>query len=995
MAQLLTWIGVACALALLTSNQARAQEAVGNRVQDLLRMGRYAEAEADARRRVEVARKVHGEGSVQEARSLDDLVDALLRTGKASKPEAREHCERAMGIKRELRGEKDADYAASMRRLGAILILSGQYEEARLTLQRAESTLVVDGMDPEVAAVRFFRGVLELQAGKPAEAERLFRNTLEILGSSGRDSVRICESLNGLATALYEQGDFAGAIPMYEEALRGWIRAFGPEHPQVATCRHNLGSLYSEIGDDDEAKPQLLEALRVRKKRLGIDHPSVGSTQLALAETLAELGESNAAERYYRQAVANRRGVLGDTSDVTGWAQMKFGRFLLRRGTIEEADGLLRRALAAQEAALGPDHQDLAWTLTGLAHIAADRGERALAEKRFLRAITIQEHAFGMGHPDVGLTLSDYAAFLGGSGEWKGALEASLRAVGIGESHLRLTARDVAERQSLAFASARRYGLDVALDAAARLGSVDPSGPRLAWDGLIRMRTLVLDEVAARQRMLGATRDSMITVAVRDLERARSRLASAIVRGEADAARRERNIVEEMERDLASRSGAIRSALDQPRIGFEEVESALPPDAALVAYVKYDALGTPRYMAFVMRKGASPVAVPLETVPVVDGLVRGWLATVSQPPPHSSRASRRADRESRRIGASLREAVWDPVESYLQGADRAFVVLDGALYGVSFGALPLDSSGYLIEQPLVVHYLSSERDLVRHVGRQHGAGLLALGGADFGGGSRGADRTAASGTRSGTRSSQRDCQDFDRVTFDALPASNTEVREIAALWTHESADVLTGSRATEEEFKRRAPGRRVLHLATHGFFLGAECPAVRSSHRGIGATTSAQKGGYAGSRPGYRQLLRSGLALAGANHRNEGRRGTEDGILTAEEIVSLELSSVDWTVLSACDTGLGDALDGQGVLGLRRAFETAGVGTTILSLWAVDDEATRVWMNSLYEGRLRGGLGTAESVRSASLGVLRARRAQDESTSPFYWAAFVATGDWQ
>jgi CHAT domain-containing protein len=142
-------------------------------------------------------------------------------------------------------------------------------------------------------------------------------------------------------------------------------------------------------------------------------------------------------------------------------------------------------------------------------------------------------------------------------------------------------------------------------------------------------------------------------------------------------------------------------------------------------------------------------------------------------------------------------------------------------------------------------------------------------------------------------------------------------------------------------------------------------------------------------------LLRSGLALAGADQRNEVAPGEDDGILTAEEIASLDLSGVEWAVLSACDTGVGDVRAGEGVFGLRRAFQIAGVRTLIMSLWSVDDEATREWMTALYEARLNRGLGTDEAVRAASLAVLEARRGAGESTHPFFWGAFVATGDWR
>jgi CHAT domain-containing protein len=142
-------------------------------------------------------------------------------------------------------------------------------------------------------------------------------------------------------------------------------------------------------------------------------------------------------------------------------------------------------------------------------------------------------------------------------------------------------------------------------------------------------------------------------------------------------------------------------------------------------------------------------------------------------------------------------------------------------------------------------------------------------------------------------------------------------------------------------------------------------------------------------------LRLAGLALAGANRRESAGPGRDDGILTCEEIAALDLSGARWAVLSACDTGVGEIRAGEGVLGLRRAFQIAGARTVVMSLWSVDDQATRVWMRALYEGRFQDRLSTADAVHAANLKVLRDRRAKGESVEPFYWAAFVAAGDWK
>jgi CHAT domain-containing protein len=362
-----------------------------------------------------------------------------------------------------------------------------------------------------------------------------------------------------------------------------------------------------------------------------------------------------------------------------------------------------------------------------------------------------------------------------------------------------------------------------------------------------------------------------------------------------------------------------------------------------------------------------------------------------------------AEKSLRTTGATLRHRIWDPIAAQLQDVSRVFVVPDGALNLVPLAALPVGQTAYLLEEGPVIHYISAERDLVTaRDAFTAGRGLLAFGGPAFEEATRdGSSPPVATSTL--VRSVGSGCGSFQSMRFAALPASLREADEVAGLWKEFQREttpeldlphVFSGRDANERTFKRLGPGSRVLHLATHGFFLGNACASARDGMRAVGGLATGRKPEPpAGTREN--PLLLSGLALAGANRRNVARPDEEDGILTAEEVASVNLGGVEWAVLSACDTGLGELKAGEGVFGLRRAFQVAGVRTVIMSLWSVEDRAARQWMLALYRGRLQRRLDTADAVREASLTVLRDRRARGQTTHPFYWAGFVAAGDWR
>jgi hypothetical protein len=227
--------------------------------------------------------------------------------------------------------------------------------------------------------------------------------------------------------------------------------------------------------------------------------------------------------------------------------------------------------------------------------------------------------------------------------------------------------------------------------------------------------------------------------------------------------------------------------------------------------------------------------------------------------------------------------------------------------------------------------------------------------------------------------------------FHRLPGTRAEGERVAMLldvspWL--DANALAG------RVKTACRSPRILHLATHGFFLPDQERDLNREGRGLGVDF----GGFSGARDGQGRLsgpmmenrmLRSGLALAGANtwlRAGNPPEEAEDGLLTAEDVTGLDLLATELVVLSACETGLGQAHVGEGVFGLRRAFVLAGARTLVMSLWKVPDEPTRELMEDFYR-RLLGGEGRAEALRQSQLAM------KAKYSDPFYWGAFICQGD--
>jgi CHAT domain-containing protein/tetratricopeptide (TPR) repeat protein len=910
---------------------------------------------------------------------------------------------RALAIQ-ERRGAAHPALVRTLVLQGDQLKLEGRHRDAIGVLRRAvaigETSLRVG--HPETAnAMRSLAGALHRVAAF-AEAKALRERALAMAEAAfGRDHPLVGMQLSDLASSHEAVGDFATSRRLARRALAIYSAAFGPTHIGVLTALNNLGNRYTAIGDYDEAIRLFQRATRAWAQGVQRDHPLFAYALSGLGEALSRQGRHRAAiaslDRALRIWERRHRGDSTDVADVL----LLLAECRLALGDRVAADAAIDRAAAIWEQDGTRDM--LAEAFLVRARIAAAAGDQPAARAGAERALALATSVFGDSHPRIGTIKVALAESLVATGDATG-LPTALEAERIGREHLEATLAYLPERQALTYVAQRPRGLDLALSA-----SPPRSALESVHDAVVRGRSLTLDQMAARRRAAARATDPAIAPLWDALVHATQRLAALAVRGPGDAtpaAYREelesaRRARERAETALADASLDVREAVERRQIGLGAVRKALPPRSAIVSYVRFARLDagartrtSPHYAALVLRAGIdTPDLVVLGGAQAIDKGVTDWRrAVVAVVGPA---APARAEAALRRLGRPLRRQVWDPVAATLAGIEQVFVVPDASLNLLPLAALPTEDGGYLLEAGPTIHYLSAERDLVSPAEPDTEAkGLLAIGGPTYG-----VPAASRAGSPSNPPTRASTCGSFEDVFFPELPASRREAADVSAIWRRLAGDgvhTLVGPSASEAAFKKLGPGRRILHVATHGFFLGNACETSQPGRRSIGRLNRPGSAPPPAARMAMPEnpLLWSGLALAGANRRAT-RPAADDGILTADEVAALSLDGVEWAVLSACDTGVGEIRVGEGVFGLRRAFRIAGARTVVMSLWEVDDQAARAWMRPLYEGRLESRLSTADAVRHAALTVLRERRTKRQSTHPFYWAAFVAAGDWR
>ncbi len=343
-----------------------------------------------------------------------------------------------------------------------------------------------------------------------------------------------------------------------------------------------------------------------------------------------------------------------------------------------------------------------------------------------------------------------------------------------------------------------------------------------------------------------------------------------------------------------------------------------------------------------------------------------------------------SERRLAEITRKLYDIIFAPLESQLVGKSNILISPDGQLNLLPFGILPGPDGKYLVEK-YGISYLSSGRDLLKFKKEtQTGEGALILADPDF-------DFFGKTPVNSQTKTliairptapqyePSRGAGGCLDVPFNRLRHSRDEARSVESILksvAHLKVDLYCDSHAQEDVLKGLSQSPRILHIATHGYFCSD--PEVNTS------------------RMIENPLLRSGLALAGANRLMEKKQEsidpTEDGILTAMEASGLNLSGTELVTLSACETGVGEVKNGEGVYGLGRAFQHAGARTIMMSLWKVPDKETCELMRGFYQNWLSGQT-KQEALRQSTLKVINARRSKYGTAHPLLWGGFVMVGD--
>ena len=754
------------------------------------------------------------------------------------------------------------------------------------------------------------------QAGELDEATERFEQAISTSEQQGNDeALALALSLSG--ELLSAQGRDYEALPLLEGSL-GLRRALGLADHEVAISLYNLAATYRGLGRFDEAASALDEAeALLQEAGTPVEVALVLLRRSRLARSVHDLA---AARRDNEQALALVVQAEGADSPLAANLRNDLAMLLDDLGDHQTAIALLEESLASTIRSMaletvGADHADMAVRLNNLAYALQEVGEHEEAAEHYAQAVARSRSRLGADHPQLASLLVNLATAQRALGDVDAARVSADEAMAIqGRGLAQLGA--LSDVEAGFYLQEARSTWNVWVDLHDR-----PEDTETLWRWMMTFQGAGTASLERRLEAARTTREPEVQSrfdALAQVRRQLARLTYAPGGASRDATLAQLTADKErLERAL----GTVDPGASQA--SPEQVCGALEPGEVLVDLLVHGPDRDRDYLAVVVDARCQPQRIDLGAADALEAQAEAWRAALGAG--HPAETSR---------GAQLAERVLRPLEQALSGADRLLLVPDGTLGAMPWAALPV-GEGRLLEVVEVVQ-LPAIRNLIDRP-EGGGSGLLTVGGVTY----------AEAG----------DC-----LPSDPLPGTAEESRGLRRRWRGgRPVDALSGEAATPAAVLVAVAGKRVVHLATHGFFSRGSCAEERGSTE-------------------RNPMLRSGLVLAGP-----------DPVLSAEAIAGADLRGTELVLLSACETGLGTHRPGEGVQGLQRGFALARARSVVMSLWSVPDAETAELMQHLVRD-LRRDTEVAGALRRAQLELLTQARARLGEDAPSTWAAWVVSG---
>lgn len=954
-------------------------ESLGNLVSFYSFLGNYIEAIRYKTEETKILKKILGTENMEYIASLNELATYYAYTGNYLEA-IRIGIEVVEIYKRKL-GVNHIDYATSLCNLASYYAYLGNYLEAiRIGTEVVEiykRNLGVNHIDYAISLSNL--ALFYAYLGNYSEAIVLGKESMKIKKEVlGTENFNYAQSVNNLAGFYSDMGDYAEAIILGKLAVEIKKRILGTEHPEYALSLRNLAMAYSDIGDYSESLKLNKEVIEIRKRLLGIEHPDYARSLHDLAVNYSCVRNDSEALMLLAEATRIRGKVLGTNHPDYAFSLNDLALCHARTGNYTEAIKIGKEVLEIRKRNLGTEHPDYANSLNDLAECYLRIGNYVEAIKLEKEAVELKKKIFGYSHPSYVRSLINLTIYYYYHGDYLKAYNCATQYIECSRSLIQNNFSQLSShfRETL-WKSSYAYPFVSVLPSLVRKYRIKESVSELYDNACLFSKGLLMNTGIEMRKLILESCDSILIKKYKILSSNINIYNKLIERPikerfmNADSLNR---VIEQQEMVLARESKAYGDYTHNLTISWKDVKSKLGDNDIAVEFLDFPVLNTDStiYVALTLKKD-------YDTPHMVMLFERNQLKAIPENVYYTQ--------------MDVSNLVWRPLEEELKGVKNIYFSPSGELHRIGIEYLPISKTENICDI-YSLHRLSSTRQLAIIQDESKGKNTIIYGGINYDEKSKAISTDSTSTKGAVLRSVFSFRANVDslslRNSYDYLEGTKKEADMIVKDMEQHRVPYIyySGTDGTEESFKKLDGTRpKVMHIATHGFYF-TEAEAQKSQFAGPEIELLNDGGLQAGRIVEQKPMTRSGLLFSGCNRTVCHERvpdEEEDGILTAQEISMLDLQGLDLVVLSACQTGLGDIISGEGVLGLQRGFKKAGAKTIIMSLWNVNDESTMKMMTSFYHHYLEG-MSKENAFRTAQDELKKDSPSQQERPD---WAAFI------
>jgi CHAT domain-containing protein len=834
--------------------------------------------------------------------------------------------------------------ADNLNEVGEMMFASNKFTTAEYSFKGAlkQYQKAADTTNPGYALTLSNLGLLYHTTGRYNLSESFTKKALDLRKATINNTAAYGASVNNLAVLYKDMGRYNEAEQLILEAIRVNEATVGKSSVTYALSLNNEAMLYQAMGRYPQAEPIMKKALEIADAGLRDKSTNFVRLMMNLALLYQDMKKYPEAEELYMKALKIREGKLGANHPDYAHLLNELASLYIVMGKTDKVEELLKKSIAIYKKNFGETHPSYATAISNLGTFYRTSNRAAEAEPLLAQALSVRKQTLGEDHPDYVNSLENMGLLYWQTNRLPQATE-TLRAVqAMNIRHINTYFAPMSEAEKARFWDKIRPKFQRFYSYVADVKASDPTLVGDMYNYQLATKALLLNSTNKVKQLILSGTDEQLKKDYLEWLDSKENLSRLYTLSKAELTEQKINLdsieraANAKEKVLSAKSQLFNEEYEKEQVTWQQIAAKLGPTEAAMEIIqlhKFNIVTTDtiHYVALIIKQGmtAGPTLVMMDNGNQLEKRYYNYYK-------NSIKQKTKDTYSYDQYWARLEKAVGDKQVIYIS--------LDGIYNQINLNTLQSSAGHYLLDKKSLV-FVTNSKDVLKL--KTAKASTLAnnatlIGFPDYG--------SAGSIVK--------------------LPGTKVEITNIKTVLTANKYTVKTymEKEATEEKVKSlKSP--KILHIATHGFFLAES-----------DATENEMVFGISAEKSNANPLLRSGLMMADAEKAVEGT--SENGILTAYEVMNLLLDNTEIVVVSACETGLGDVKNGEGVYGLQRAFQVAGSKAIIMSLWKVNDAATQELMSSFYKHyALTGNKQT--SFKKAQLEL------KTKFKDPYFWGAFV------